>query len=250
VRKSVRMLLLLASAVLGGCVHTWVGTVPAVCPPSSEALTLPPKIVKDGRLAPGTLFIQLIADEKAGSKSFAFLIYSTSMKGLPSGYELKDGDAYLTHIIGPMVSDDEWRAFYNSLSAFASTRPGGFYCDKAEGGCAKNKVGQVLDGDGERLAWGPLPPAPPPPESFGVIQNTQAVDPGTLGGWASAAPERKNALYASLSYLPAAPASCRQLEETDARRKELGEYVIRALRTRQASYGDHPYPYGSSGDPQ
>jgi hypothetical protein len=208
-------------------------------------LVLPESVTNQGRLKPGTLFIQLIANDSPTDPAYAFLIYKASMSAMPSGTELTDSDATLTHIIGPILTDADWRAFYNSLRSFASTRPGGFYCDGLDGGCAENKVGEILDGEGQRLAWGPITPIPPPPESFGVMQNTQTVTKGTLGTWASLGPEARQRLYASLSSLPRDAPSCREVKPTDAQRKELGEYVYRALATRQASYGPHPYPYPS-----
>jgi hypothetical protein len=246
-RISLRVLLVLVSGVLGGCVHTWAGSVPPICQPSSDPLTLPPQIVENGRLATGTLFIQVIADElPERTPSFAFLIYIKNMPKVPDEWTLKDSPAYLTHIIGPIKTDEEWRDFSDSLRAFASTRPGGFFCDKPDSKCSKNNLAALADGEGQQLAWGPKPPSPPPPESFGVIQHTQSVAPSAVGGWVAVAPAQKNAaLYASRSNLPADPGSCRSFAPTEEHKKDLGSYVYRALETRGASYSPHPYPYST-----
>jgi hypothetical protein len=188
--------------------------------------------VSDPQIAPasvpGVYVLQLLNDSKSVN-TYAFLIF------------VAKGSATVTNFVGPIVEDADWTAFYNALGVLGSARPGGFWCDqistktpgntahdgaayRAENRCPNNPHALLAVPAGERLASGPKPPSPPPPDTTGFVQTYDSQDLTALGP----VPEAHQML-ASLRAFAAAPAGCQKVDPNDPRLKSLGTYVQRAL---------------------
>ena len=222
--------------VLTGCAHgtsagpvPFNGPIPPLCP------------LDDPHLAPATVpglyVLQLLNDSgSSGSKdglkpTYAFLIFVQDRTGTPT----------VTNFVGPIYGDDDWKKFYSALGVLGSARPGGFWCDqittakpgsgahdgpsyRAENRCPGNPHAFLGVPEGERLASGPKPPDPPPPDFTGFVQISDTQDLTALG----ITPERRGML-ASLVAFAAPPAGCQQLDPKDPRLKSLGTYVQRSV---------------------
>lgn len=196
------------------------GQVPPLCPLSDPQLA--PATV------PGLYLLQIVNDSKSDN-SYAFLIF------------VAHGNATVQSFVGPIVGDDDWTKFYNALGVLGSARPGGFWCDqitektqgstahdgaryRAENRCTNNPHALLGVPSGDRLASGPKPPSPPPPDTTGFVQTSDTQDLTAMG----IVPEPRGML-ASLHAFAAPPAGCQQLDSKDPRLKSLGTYVQRAL---------------------
>ena len=203
------------------------GEVPPLCPLSDPHLA--------PATTPGMYLLQLLTD--SGSKdqpTYAFLIFVAN--GVPT----------VQSFVGPIYGDEDWGKFYNALGVLGSARPGGFWCDgvvqppqskapsrAVEGGshydpplnrCPNNPHALLAVPSDQRLASGPKPPSPPPPNITGFVQGSDTQDLTAMG----IIPERRGML-ASLDAFAAPPAGCQQLDPKDPRLKSLGTYVQRAV---------------------
>ena len=214
----------------------WTGDLPPLlCPPSNPQIK--PATV------PGVYVLQLLTD--SGSKdqpTYAFLIF------------VAHGHATVQNVVGPFGGDEDWEPFYNALGVLGSARPGGFWCDgvtapptppdpaRAASGvdagavnrkshydpplsrCSGNPHAFLAVPSNERLASGPKPPSPPPPDITGFVQTSDTQDLTALG-----LTSEPRALLASLQPVPGATAECHPLDPKNKVLKPLGSYVQRAV---------------------
>jgi hypothetical protein len=203
----------------------WTGDVPPLlCPPSNPQIK--PATV------PGVYLLQ-IANDSNSDNSYAFLIF------------VSRGSATVQNVVGPFVKDEDWAPFYNALGALGSARPGGFWCDnitqdkpgnaegfnalqgtkyRAENRCPGNPHALLAVPAEERLASGPKPPSPPPPDITGFVQASDTTSLAALG-----LTSEPRALLASLQPVPGTPAECKPIDRNDPRLKPLGTYIQRAV---------------------
>ncbi|HET6981827.1 MAG TPA: hypothetical protein VFI53_06780, partial [Myxococcaceae bacterium] len=143
----------------------WTGDVPPLICPAKNPQIKPATV-------PGVYVLQLVTDRKT-KDTYAFLIF------------VAHGGATVQNVVGPFVTADDWLPFYNALGALGSARPGGFWCDnitedkpgstegfnpregpkyRAQNRCQGNPHALLAVPSDERLASGPMPPSPPPPD--------------------------------------------------------------------------------------
>ena len=204
----------------------WNGEIPPLCP------------VDDPHIKPADrpgLYVLQVAYDKNKDEAVAFVLF------------VAHGAAQVQAAVGPIKTDQEWKTLYDKIAILGSARPGGFYCDgiteeprvvvnqkgqsymapvaSQAGGTARcpNNPHALLSVPSDRLlASGPLPPAPPPPDTTGFLL---VVDPAaSLALWQHPEPR---VLYASLE--GPTPGGCSTLEKTDPRVRALGTYVQRAV---------------------
>lgn len=192
----------------------WDGELPLLCK------------VDDAQLKPadraGLYVLQVAYDKnKPNDDAYAFVIF------------VAHGAGQVQAAVGPIKTEQDWAKLYDKIAILGSARPGGFYCDGiTEKGPSPKEKGTVLCPNNPHallsvpsdklLASGPLPPAPPPPDTTGYLM---VVDPNaTLALWQHPEPR---VLYASLE--GPIPAGCGTLKKTDPRVQALGTYVQRAI---------------------
>ena len=234
-------------SMIGAC--ALLLTVTACC----HVVVNPPSVVWDGELPllckvddaqlkpadrPGLYVLQVAYDKnKPNDDAYAFVIF------------VAHGAGQVQAAVGPIKTDQDWAKLYDKIAILGSARPGGFYCDGITEGprpqirisekgpsylppigpkekgtvrCPNNPHALLSSPSDKLLASGPLPPAPPPPDTTGYLM---VVDPNaTLALWQHPEPR---VLYASLE--GPIPAGCSTLEKTDPRVKALGTYVQRAI---------------------
>lgn len=208
----------------------WNEEIPPLCPVND------PHIKPADR--PGLYVLQVAYDKnKPNDDAYAFVIF------------VAHGVGQVQAAVGPIRTQQDWATLYDKIAILGSARPGGFYCDgiaeeprpqiriseqgpsyappigprgKGTELCPNNPHALLSFPSDKLLASGPLPPAPPPPDTTGYLM---VVDPSaTLALWQHPEPR---VLYASLEGPP--PGGCGTLEKTDPRVKALGTYVQRAI---------------------
>ena len=214
-------------SVLGACAHVRTGppvSIPPLCPVTSPGFKPLSRA--------GFLFVQVIYEAKR-EEGYAFVIF------------VQGQSPTVENFVGPMKTDEDWRQFNNALGTFRAARPGGFYCDgipqqdkttqAAAERCPDNHLAlDVQPERGQRLAWGPILPSPPPPNAFGYAYS---VEQQPVAMWSDAVPQ---ALYASLSDVP--PPGCQTVQPNDVRIGEVQRYVQKAVEAVRVLNGEHPYP--------
>ncbi|HEY1908489.1 MAG TPA: hypothetical protein VGG91_20735, partial [Myxococcaceae bacterium] len=157
------------------------GQVPPLCTLDDPHLT--PASV------PGLYVLQLVTDSGSThdpKPTYAFVIF------------VAHGNPTVQNFVGPIYGDDDWTKFYNALGVLGSARPGGFWCDqitektpgstaqdgaryRAENRCPTNPHALLAVPSGERLASGPKPPSPPPPDTTGFVQTSDTQNLTAMG---------------------------------------------------------------------
>jgi len=213
----------------------WNREIPPLCPVSDPHLGPADR--------PGVYVLQIVSDTKNLDNSIAFVIF------------VAHGEATVQNLIGPIGTGD-WKKFYNDLGVLGSARPGGFYCDgvvdetgtkemkfepgqrphyeppdkdkdKPDKRCPGNPHAFLRLPQGERLASGPVPPGPPPPDVTGFVQ---VVDEQAFTMLGLPVPARVQYASNGPTTFVGDPTGCEPLERKAPQLKAiLGTYVQRAI---------------------